>query len=236
MNNQDILQIIMIGILLLCGYIFLFQIVAKRTENKSAIPFVAIVLLLIYVLIAAPVVFIISRMGNTSMILMAILLLFACVVLFAALYGLIHNFREINKGALALLLVYLLAVAYVTIFSRDTVRTGSAGGVYMFRFDLIEQAVRTRSLEPVNHLLLNVAMFVPLGFLLPFVDPDRLARWYFALMAGLLFTTIIEFTQMMLRIGQADGTDMVTNTLGAVLGYLLYRVIRLIRSGENDDE
>ena len=232
------LQIIMIGILLLCGYLFLFQIVAKRTENKSAVPFVAIVLLLIYTLIAVPVVFIISQMGDTALILMAILMLFSCIVLFAAVYGLIHHFHEINKGMLALFLVYVLAVAYVTIFSRERVRSVSSGegGVYLFRFDLIEQAIRSRSLEPVNHLLLNVAMFVPLGFLLPFVHPEQLAKWYFALMAGLLFTTVIEATQMMLKLGQADLTDMVTNTLGALAGYLFYRLVSIFRGKIGADE
>ena len=238
MGNQDIMQIIMIGILLLCGYLYLFQMVAHRTENKSSIPVIAIILLLIYLAISVPIVFIINSLGSTEMIIAAILLLFACTGLFISLYGLIHNFQKINKGMLALFFVYILAVAYITIFSRVRVRGNSsgAGGVYLLRMDLIQEAIRSHSLEPVNHLLLNVAMFVPFGFLLPLIYPERLAKLSYALLIGLILTTIIEFTQMMLRLGQADLTDVITNTLGAIIGFFLFRLFGLFRAQDHDAE
>ena len=223
MGTQDILQYIMIVIVLMCGYLFLFQIAARRTENKNSIPAIAIVLLLIYLAVSLPLFFIIGSMGSQGMMLIAVLLLFSCLVAFFSLYGLVKNFKEVSKGMLALFLVYLLAVAYITIFSRKQVRLNSSeGGIYLFRFDMIDQAIRTRSLDPVNHLLLNVALFVPLGFLLPMIYPEKLARLSYILMMGLMLTTIIEFAQMMLRLGQADLTDIVTNVLGAVSGYLVY--------------
>ena len=42
MNSQNIMQIILIAILLLCGYFYLFQAVAKRTANRAALPVIAI--------------------------------------------------------------------------------------------------------------------------------------------------------------------------------------------------
>ena len=237
-NSQDALQLIMIGILLLCGYIFLFQLVARKTENKNSVPVIAIVLLLIYLMIVVPVILIIRSMGSTEMMLIAVLLLFACAALFFALYGLAHNFRQVNKGMLALFLAYMLAVGYITMFSRDQVRGNSSkmGGIYLFRFEMIEEAIRQRSLQPLNHMLLNVAMFVPFGFLLPLICPEKLSRWSYALMMGLMFTTLIEFTQMMLRLGQADLTDIVTNVLGALIGYLFYRLYARIRGNREADE
>lgn len=72
-----------------------------------------------------------------------------------------------------------------------------------------------------------------MGFLLPFVQPQKRAKLSYALLMGMLFTTIIETTQMLLRLGQADRTDIVTNVLGAVIGYLLYRIARRFqRTGE----
>ena len=239
MGNQNIMQLIMIGLLLLCGYLYLFQLAARRTENKSSVPFVAVILLLIYLAVAVPLLLIIRSLGSTEMTLTALLLLFACVALFIALYGLARNFRDVSKGMLALFLVYSLAVAYITVFSRERVRGSSsgAGGIYLFRFDMISEAVRTRSLEPVNHLLLNVAMFVPFGILLPMICPEKLSRWSYALMLGLMFTIIIEFTQMLLRLGQTDLTDIVANAFGAVLGYCLYRIFASIRAaGRRDDD
>lgn len=223
MNNQDIMQIILIAILLLCGYLYLFQLVAKRTENAYALPFVAVILLVIYLFIAVPLLLIIRRLGSVDQMLLALLILFSCAFLFAAIYALIRDFRSVNKGMLALFLVYTLAVGYITIFSRDGTNDTT---ITLFRFDSIEKAIRTRSLDPLNHILLNIAMFVPMGFLLPFVQPQKLAKLSYALLMGMLFTTIIETTQMLLRLGQADLTDIVTNVLGAVIGYLLYRIAR----------
>lgn len=72
-----------------------------------------------------------------------------------------------------------------------------------------------------------------MGFLLPFVQPQKRAKLSYALLMGMLSTTIIETTQMLLRLGQADRTDIVTNVLGAVIGYLLYRIARRFqRTGE----
>lgn len=72
-----------------------------------------------------------------------------------------------------------------------------------------------------------------MGFLLPFVQPQKRAKLSYALLMGMLFTTIIETTRMLLRLGQADRTDIVTNVLGAVIGYLLYRIARRFqRTGE----
>ena len=223
MNNRDIMQLILIAILLLCGYLYLFQLVAKRTENAYALPFVAVILLVIYLFIAVPLLLIIRRLGSVDQMLLALLILFSCAFLFAAIYALIRDFRSVNKGMLALFLVYTLAVGYITIFSRDGTNDTT---ITLFRFDSIEKAIRTRSLDPLNHILLNIAMFVPMGFLLPFVQPQKLAKLSYALLMGMLFTTIIETTQMLLRLGQADLTDIVTNVLGAVIGYLLYRIAR----------
>ena len=233
MSNQNMIQLIMIVILLLCGYIYLFQAVAKATANKSALPVIALILLIIYVMIAVPLVIIIRQMGSTELILISLLLLITCMTVFFAFYGLLRNYRAIRYGMLALFVLYVLAVAYITIFSRNA--RNSDTSIRMFRFDLVEQAIRTRSLQPINHLILNVAMFVPMGFLFPFILPEKLDRLSYSLLIGLSFTTVIEATQMMLRLGQADFTDMVTNTLGALVGYALYKIVHRFRHEEDDD-
>lgn len=222
----------MIGIVLLCGYLFLFQIVAQKTENKGSIPIVAIILLLIYLGIAVPVLFVISTMGSTEMILISLLLLFTCVAVFVSIYGLVHHFRDINKGMLALFLTYVLAVGYVTIFSRNDTNDTS---IYLFRFDVIREAIRTRSFEPLNHMFLNIAMFVPLGALFPAVYPEKLAKLSYAVMLGMICTTIIEATQLMLKLGQADLMDILTNALGAIIGYLFYRLFMRFRRPEEEE-
>ncbi|HAE44266.1 MAG TPA: hypothetical protein DCG37_01550 [Lachnospiraceae bacterium] len=222
MNDQNLMQIIIIAILLLCGYLYLLQFVVKHSVNRSANTLLAIVLLIIYTGISVPLLMIFSRLGDMNFILLAILLLTACIVLFAALYGCLQHFRELNKGMLALFILYVLMVGYITIFSR----TEGHSREIILQFDSIEEALKMRSIEPLQHLWLNILMFVPIGVLFSLIQPDRLAKLIFAIPLGLLLSTVIETTQMLLQRGQCDIEDIFANTLGAFIGLLLVRIFR----------
>ena len=123
------------------------------------------------------------------------------------------------------ILLYLLMVSYVTVFSRR----GRVQTDILLKFDSIEEALRRHSLEPLQHLWLNIAMFVPIGILFPAICPQRLDKLSCVLPLGMLLTTLIETTQLMLRIGQCDLEDMIANTLGACLGLLIFRLYKRLQ-------
>ena len=231
MNNQDLMRYVLIAILLLCGYFYLYQMVARRAANKSSLPLIALVLLVVYGLISLALVLIISQMGSTDLILMALLILMAAVGVFLLLLGLARNFRQINKGLTVLFILYLLMAGYVTVFSR---REGHQSDI-LLHFDSIEEALRDRSIDPLEHLTMNVAMFIPIGFLFPFIQPEKLNKFSLVIPLGLVLTTLIETTQLLLRMGQCDVEDLAANTLGACLGLLCYRLYRKIHPQEMED-
>ena len=66
--------------------------------------------------------------------------------------------------------------------------------------------------------LLNIAMFLPLGVLLP-LAVKRFRRWFWMLTAGVGTSLVIELLQYVLGRGQADVDDLICNVLGAMLGY-----------------
>lgn len=74
----------------------------------------------------------------------------------------------------------------------------------------------------LKNTILNIALFVPLGIMLPF-----LWKKYSTLKATLLFgfgmSLSIELLQI-LTYRATDINDMIANTSGAVLGYLLFRI------------
>ena len=72
--------------------------------------------------------------------------------------------------------------------------------------------------------LLNIAMFLPLGVLLP-LSVKRFQRWYWMLAAGAGASFLIETLQYTLGRGQADVDDLICNTLGAMLGYCLCMLV-----------
>ena len=225
-ENIDVMQLLLVVILLLCGYFFLFQAVAKRAASRSSIPLLAIVLLLVYLLVSLPLVLILSQMGDLSFTFLSLLILATFIGVIAFFYFVFKHFREINKGMLVLFLLYLLMMSYVTVFSRR----GRVQTDILLKFDSVEEALRRHSLEPLQHLWANIAMFVPIGILFPAICPQRLNKLSFVLPLGMLLTTLIETMQLMLRIGQCDLEDMVANTLGACVGLLLFRLYRRFQS------
>lgn len=69
----------------------------------------------------------------------------------------------------------------------------------------------------------NIALYVPLGFLLPLVW--KRANLWKTVLIGFGCTFLIEFTQAFIgRQGSAD--DVICNTLGALVGYALYLLMK----------
>lgn len=81
------------------------------------------------------------------------------------------------------------------------------------------------SLIPLQHLgkgfLLNIAMCVPLGIFLPLLWKGFRAGWK-TVTAGAGFSLLIELSQL-LTARAVDVDDLLANTLGAGVGYLLWR-------------
>ncbi|MGI6345192.1 MAG: VanZ family protein [Bacillota bacterium] len=78
--------------------------------------------------------------------------------------------------------------------------------------------------DTVRQIILNVIMMMPFGVLLPLVKKQSLLSclfWTF------LFSLGIELTQPLVNgFRAADITDLITNTIGGLLGYLLYLVFK----------
>ncbi|PEF40106.1 VanZ family protein [Bacillus wiedmannii] len=71
--------------------------------------------------------------------------------------------------------------------------------------------------------LLNIVLFMPFGFLLPTIWP-QFRKMKNTVCAGFFFSLAIELNQLLNnRITDID--DLFTNTLGAIIGYVLYRVL-----------
>ena len=68
--------------------------------------------------------------------------------------------------------------------------------------------------------ILNICMTIPLGFLLAFIWPQLRSVKKIALI-GFCFALVIELSQLLNRRGSTVD-DLLMNTLGAVLGYLLF--------------
>ena len=233
--NTDIMKYVVMGILLLCGYVFLLQYISRNLQTKKSLPMLAVILLVIYAALTIPLMIMLNQMGNSSFVLLALLLLMSCFVFFILVYGLYRHFSELNKTMLVLFILYVVVVSYFTIFNREE---GHSRAI-LLRFDSLQTAIRTNSLEPLHHAMLNAVMFIPIGILFPFVLPSRLNSIFYVGGLGLMMSTMIEATQMLLRLGQCDVEDIVANALGAVIGVILFKIFMAVtghRFEAEDDE
>lgn len=69
----------------------------------------------------------------------------------------------------------------------------------------------------------NTIAFIPFGFLLPFAYKNLKVFWK-VLLIGVLSTTSIEVFQLLTFVGYFDIDDMILNTIGVILGYIIYIV------------
>lgn len=129
------------------------------------------------------------------------------------------------------LLCYLAGLAYVTVFrdfSFAALNLGRRqGDVSLHLFRAFREAWNGFTVQTWLNPILNTAVFVPLGVLLPLIG-RRSQKWYVSLLAALGLSLLIESAQFLLGAGTFDVDDLICNTLGAVLGWAAVTMVLLL--------
>ena len=84
----------------------------------------------------------------------------------------------------------------------------STGNWNLFRFNVIG----------------NICVFIPFGMFLPKLFL-RCRRFLSVAVLSLGLSLVIEVTQLVTRIGSFDVDDLLLNTVGGILGYIVYRTL-----------
>lgn len=130
--------------------------------------------------------------------------------------------RGVRKYPWGKALVWLLFVGYCAIVLYATILRGMGGyrewNLHLFR--AWREAWNNYSVKNWANVLLNVAMFVPLGFLLPLLG-RKFQKWYLTIPAGFAVSLGIEMLQLAFGRGICDVDDLFCNTLGTMIGYLI---------------
>lgn len=138
--------------------------------------------------------------------------------------------------ARAFLCAYFIAVLIITLGSRraDIVAHVALNPfhVYNTAFGVAAEGVQKYGWTELGKRLwwyryqfgtmaLNVLLFMPLGYLLP-TSIRWFDRWWKVLLTGFCFSLLIETIQLITRLGWFDASDLLHNTLGALIGYWVY--------------
>ncbi len=117
---------------------------------------------------------------------------------------------------------YVMFVLYKIVFSRLERET--------YMYDLHPfwsySAIINGKVNLIEEHYLNIALFIPFGFLLWFVLKQK--QWWKAMMLGCTFSISIEAMQLFMKKGFCEFDDVFHNTLGCLIGYVIAGVIMRI--------
>lgn len=97
--------------------------------------------------------------------------------------------------------------------------------------DLINTCKTMSTLWAIANSFGNLIVFIPLGYLLPLIFRKK-GNMALVSTITFLFSLTLESLQYILAIGSADIDDIILNTLGGIIGYLIYKGIRNILKTE----
>lgn len=141
-----------------------------------------------------------------------------CIIIMILLILQIVYFHDIKKTIL-----YIIFSMYLVVVFRLTGLPDSLHMHFIPRLQLIPfKGIRADAFNSV----LNICLFIPFGFFLP-----ALWRKFFSfkttVLAAFSMTCFIEFTQLFCS-RLTDVNDIITNTLGAVIGFFFFSVFTKI--------
>lgn len=139
------------------------------------------------------------------------------VIVLMLVYEKVLNRRITNKKMYIALCIYMTVILYMTLFSR---KMGSIS-----KIDLIPFNTAGGARYMILYAIANALAFIPLGTLLPFVW-NRAKNVKVCVLMGFLMSLFIETMQLILCCGVVQTEDLIMNTLGTYIGYILYRVIK----------
>lgn len=131
--------------------------------------------------------------------------------------------------------IYLALLVYFLFFAEEYGRQQLGIGEYRYnlvpfteirRFWIYREQVGV--FAAFLNLAGNVVGFMPFGFLLPVMSEGR-RRFRATVPLGFLLSLGVEVIQLFTRVGSFDVDDLLLNTLGVILGYLLFLILNRIR-------
>ncbi|MFE4142785.1 VanZ family protein [Peribacillus sp. YIM B13472] len=131
--------------------------------------------------------------------------------------------RIYKKKALNIFLASsILFIFYFTIFNHQSLGIGSnAGGINLKPLVTIKMVPFK---EMIINTLGNLVLFVPYGICISFKCKKQY-RIFKVIITGFLFSLTIEVFQLFLSKRWTDVDDIILNTLGSFLGYLIFLII-----------
>lgn len=140
------------------------------------------------------------------------------------------NIRRFGKVLFASYVVFLIYFLLLSdIYGRTGIRTEYAYNLILFkeitRFWQYREILGIRVV--LMNLVGNIAIFLPFGFSIALASINK--SFIRATAYTFLFSLCIESVQLVAKIGSFDVDDLLLNTIGGCIGYIIFSICCLIR-------
>lgn len=146
----------------------------------------------------------------------------------------LEHAHRIRAAGWAAFLLYLAALVYFMFFAERYGRTFE-GRDYHYNLVLFKEIRRFLAYRKIlgapavaANLLGNIIGFIPFGFFLPIISKKH-RKCAVILLFSLEFSLFIECTQLLFKVGCFDVDDLLMNTMGGVIGWMLFYFCNRIR-------
>lgn len=126
-----------------------------------------------------------------------------------------HSIVRVNNILRVCFITYLLILLQIVFLSREA---GSRDGIDLRIFDTFTDNARGNS-----YVLENVLLFIPLGILIPSVFHKY--RSFRCILFGFFLSCLIESAQLLSKRGYCQVDDVIMNTVGCGIGFLVWKVM-----------
>lgn len=147
------------------------------------------------------------------------------------------RYKRIKNLSWGLFIIYLAGMAYFLFFSEQLRRSGADN--YRYNLEAFQEIKRAWYCFQTGNMqyfflnvVMNVAAFAPFGFFLPIIS-TRHKKFISVFLLSLELTLAIESLQLFFKVGIFDVDDIIMNTLGGVIGYLVYYIVRNMERKRN---
>ena len=135
-----------------------------------------------------------------------------------------------------LFMIYLAGLCYFLFFAENY---GRVTGLEKYRYNLVPfreierfwKYRRELGIHSFHNLAGNILGFMPAGFFIPIMWKDK-RGFFFTVCMTFQLSLQAEILQLIFRVGSFDVDDLLLNTFGGILGYLLLILLKKWRDHE----
>ena len=140
-------------------------------------------------------------------------------VVFSAIFdGRLYTLKRAVK--IIILGICVFAVFYETLLTRTHPYAKNYNLELFWSYKLAIAGNR----ELAKEIILNILLYIPLGFMMPAVFSK--SRAWKLILTMFIFSVFIETLQLVTRLGLFEFDDMFDNTLGGIIGLIAYGVLK----------